>query len=267
MTATNSLAGYLDVTEVAGQAVSVEQVERLCHRYHWAARLCDGMDIVEVACGAGQGLGLLVRHGKSVLGADISPQVLAKARSTYGDQLPLQVFPADAMPLPPASVDRVILFEALYYLPDAARFFAEAARVLRPGGVLLIASANKDLYDFVPSPFSTRYLGVVELAGALAAAGFGSTFAGYIDSAKISLRQKAFRPLKFLASRLGIVPRTMRGKAWLKRMVFGEMTVMPDRVDAQAYVYHSPEPIASDRPSRTYKVIYCAATKLAGMVP
>lgn len=50
---------FLDVTELRGSAISAEQLDRLINRYTWAATYCQGKDVIEVACGAGPGLGLL----------------------------------------------------------------------------------------------------------------------------------------------------------------------------------------------------------------
>ena len=42
---------YSTVTEIAGEDISQEQLERLYHRYYWAGNYCEGKDVVEVACG------------------------------------------------------------------------------------------------------------------------------------------------------------------------------------------------------------------------
>lgn len=47
---------FLDVTELAGEEVSQEQVERLCHCYYWATTYCAGRDVLDVARGSGPGL-------------------------------------------------------------------------------------------------------------------------------------------------------------------------------------------------------------------
>jgi len=82
------------------------------------------------------------------------------------------------MPFGDKSEDMIILFEAIYYIPDAKKFVEEYARVLRPGGKVLIATANKDLYDFNPSPHSYIYYGVVELNDLFARHGFETEFFG-----------------------------------------------------------------------------------------
>jgi ubiquinone/menaquinone biosynthesis C-methylase UbiE len=253
-------AEFVSVTEIEGQQISAEQLYRTCHRYHWAARLCAQKDVLEVACGAGQGLGLLQTVSKSITAGDVSPEVLATAQKTYGPAIALSAFGAEDLPFPDASFDMVLMFEALYYVPNIAQFFSEARRVLRPGGTLLIVTANKDLYDFTPSPFSRRYLGVVELSKELAAAGYASQFAALIDTRTVSVRQRILRPVKLIASKLGLIPKTMHGKEWMKKLFFGEMTLMPADISALPFTYSAPTKITFDKPDLTHKVIYCSAT-------
>lgn len=250
---------YASVTEIDGQNISVEQLHRMAHRYHWAARIAAGKDVIEVGCGAGQGLGLLNASAARLVAGDVSPEVLDVAMRHFGGHVPLSVFGADALPFPDSEFDVVILFEAMYYLPDIQGFLAEARRVLRPGGRLLIVTANRDLYDFTPSPYSHRYLGVRELASELGLAGWNCSFSGYIDVNTVSARQRLLRPVKSLASRLGVIPKTMRGKELLKRLFFGEMTDMPSDVAKVDFVYAPPVPIPSGIADVRHKVIYCEA--------
>lgn len=48
---------YVFVTEISGEEVTQEQIDRLCNRDYWAGQYCTGKDVMEVACGTGQGLG------------------------------------------------------------------------------------------------------------------------------------------------------------------------------------------------------------------
>lgn len=253
---------FVTVTEIAGQKISVEQLERTCHRYHWASKLAFGKDVLEVGCGAGQGLELLRRSAQTLTAGDYSPEVLKNAEATAGGTVSLSVFSAESLPFDDASFDMVMLFEAIYYVPSAKEFFSEAARVLRPNGQLLIVTCNKDLYDFNPSPFSTRYLGVAELSKELSIAGFKSKFYGYTDSTQVSSRQRILRPIKAMAAKLGIIPKTMRGKGWLKRIYFGELADMPQCIADIPFKYTPPIDILDDTPDNVFKVIYCSATKI-----
>lgn len=252
---------FVGVTEIEGQRVSGEQLYRTCHRYRWAASLCEGRDVLEVACGSGPGLGLLSDHARSLNAGDISPELLECVDAAYGGAIAVKPFSAEDIPFSDESFDVVLLFEALYYIPHPEAFFAEARRVLRPGGRLLIVTANKDLFDFTASPYSQRYLGVAELTSELGAAGFRPTFGGVIDTRTVSMRQRLLRPVKLIASRLDLIPKTMHGKTWLKKLFFGEMTSMPADIREIPVAYSPPVPLPAGMVDAVHKVIYCEAIK------
>lgn len=252
---------YVDVTEIAGDKVSQEQVERLCRRYYWAGEYCRDRDVLEVACGSGQGLGYLAGLARSLRAGDISAALVQRVREYYGDRVQVQEMDALSLPFSDASMDVVILFEAIYYLPDAKRFVSEAYRVLRPGGYLLIATANKDLYDFNPSPYSVQYFGVTELMGLLQSVGYDCAFYGDTPVDRVSLRQRLLRPLKRWAVRYRLIPSTMAAKKMLKRMVFGRLVSMPAEIRMDSAYHTAPSPILPDRPDHGHKVLFCAARK------
>jgi SAM-dependent methyltransferase len=254
---------FLDVTEIADRPISREQLDRLVSRYGWAAEQCRGKDALEVACGTGPGLGLLASAARSFEAGDLSAPLLDIARRHYGTRVALRQLDAQALPLPAASKDVIILFEALYYLPQPERFVAECARVLRSGGKLLIATANKDLWDFHPSPFSHRYFGVPELRALCEAHGFDCRFFGFQPVEGTPLRQRLLRPIKRAAVASGLMPKTMKGKRWLKRIVFGAEVRMPAELTAASGTYQPPAAISADGADRRHKIIYCAATRRA----
>lgn len=68
---------------------------------------------------------------------------------------------AEALPFPDNSFDTVVSLEMVYYLKSPGRFFKEAYRILNPGGVLVVTSANHSIakfYDFLR--FVLRKLGI-----------------------------------------------------------------------------------------------------------
>ena len=74
---------YVSVTEIAGDEVTQEQIDRLCNRYYWAGQYCSGKDVVEAACGSGQGLGYLSGIANSLEAGDYSDEILSIARRHY----------------------------------------------------------------------------------------------------------------------------------------------------------------------------------------
>lgn len=250
---------FAEVTEIAGEPISHEQLRRLRHRYAWAASRARGRDVVECACGTGPGLGLLRDVAASLCAGDLCARMVAAARAHYGERVAISRFDAQELPFADRSKDVILLFEAIYYLPDASRFVEECARVLRPGGEALIATANKDLWDFHPSAYSRRYFGVVELNELFEKHGFRCEIFGVQDVRSACARERALRPLKRLAVALGLIPRTMAGKRWLKRIVFGGEVAMPAEIGLAGPTLGRATPLDPTRPDRDHKILYCAA--------
>ena len=258
----SSTSDYVDVTEIAGDPVSKEQIDRVANRYVWAAKFCSGKDVVEAACGTGPGLALLNNVSRSLEAGDVSEAILNRVRANYGDQISLRQFDAQAMPFDDESKDVIVLFEAIYYLPSIEQFISECKRVLRPGGIVLLATANKDLPDFNASPHSYRYPGTVELYREFSIAGFDAELFGYLTVEGTSSWQRMLRPVKRAAIALNLMPKTMAGKRLLKRIVFGKPAIMPADITTVETEFEEPVSLRADTPNTDYKVLYCLATRI-----
>ncbi|MFQ5444701.1 MAG: class I SAM-dependent methyltransferase, partial [Nitrospinales bacterium] len=234
---------FSTVTELSGDEVSREQVQRIANRYYWSASFCEGKDVLEVACGTGQGLGFLKSKARFLVAGDFSEEVLQVTWKHYAGRLPLMRFDAQHLPFRPASFNVVIIFEAVYYVPEADRFVAECRRVLKPGGTVLLVTSNKDLFDFNPSPFSHRYFGVLELESLFKQHGFAVKCYGDTPVNVLSWHQKLVRLVKALAVRFDLIPKTMAGKKLLKRLVFGSLVPMPTEIDESTGAYVEPAPL------------------------
>lgn len=254
------LFDYVSVTELAGDDVTQEQILRICNRYYWAGQFCEDKDMLEVACGTGQGLGYLSKISKSLIAGDYSNTILEIAKRHYKNRIDLRQFDAQNMPFPKDSFDVVIMFEAIYYLPNADKFVSECKRILRPNGKVLIATANKDLYDFNPSPYTYKYYGAVELNTLFSEHGFSVELFGDTPLDQLSFRQKMLRPVKKLASSLHLIPGSMEAKKFLKRIIFGELVKMPAEIEEGMVEYKPPVKISCLHPDTQHKVIYCVAT-------
>jgi len=250
---------YVSVTEIAGDKVTQEQIDRMYNRYYWAGQYCVDKDVVKAACGSGQGLGYLAGIAGSLEVGDYSDEILSIPQQHYGVHSALRQFDAQDMPFEDKSKDVIILFEAIYYLPDAEKFLRECVRILRPDGRVLIVTANKNLYDFNPSPYSYKYYGVVELVDLFAKYGFKTEFFGDTPVGDVSIKQRVLRPIKKLAVMLGVMPKNTAGKKWLKRIVFGGLVEMPAEIDGNTARYVEPDRISATEPDKMHKVIYCVA--------
>jgi SAM-dependent methyltransferase len=254
------MSDYQPITEMANDEITQEQIARLCHRYAWAWEYCVGRDVLEAACGTGPGLGGLAARAKRLWAGDYSGEILAVARAHYNGRIPLARFDAQALPCADRSLDVILLFEAIYYLPSAPRFVEECRRALRPGGQVLVATANRDLFDFNPSPQSHCYYGVVGLRDLFSRHGFSVACFGYLTTDTLSWRQRATRPLKKMAVTLGMMPQTAEGKKFLKRWIFGRLVPMPAELLSPMPPYVAPTPLPTDQADHRHKVLYCTAT-------
>src|SRR3954471_14375733 len=103
--------------------------------------------LVDIGTGTGRMIELFGRGAKAALGVDRSPEMLRLARAKLPEAgleaAELRQGDMYALPLPSGSADTVIIHQVLHYAQQPAGAIAEAARLLGPGGRLLIV-------DFAP---------------------------------------------------------------------------------------------------------------------
>jgi ubiquinone/menaquinone biosynthesis C-methylase UbiE len=223
---------YKTVTELPGEFIPKEQYARLAERYQWAAKYATGKDCLECACGAGQGASLLNFVSKSYTAGDYDEELVMLSQK-HNPDIFFQQFDALKMPFKNESFDVVLVCEAIYYFPEIELFLKEVKRVLRNNGKILIVSANPSLFDFNPGKLTYKYPSVVDMGEYFKVCGFHYLSAeGGTNVSAVNFRQKILRPIKFVASKLKLIPKTMSGKSWLKKMFFGgDFLAMPSRVD------------------------------------
>ncbi len=121
------------------------------HRYAFARRFVAGKRVLDAACGEGYGTALLGAQADSAVGVDIDAPTIAHASARYGQGARIRFLEGSCarLPLPDASIDVVVSFETVEHLTaaDQPRMIAEFARVLAPGGIVVISSPNKRLYS------------------------------------------------------------------------------------------------------------------------
>ena len=106
-----------------------------------ARGLADG-DVLDLGCGIGR-VAAALRRARSVLGLDISPEMIAEARRRHGNDSRLRFAVTDGQGIAGAegAFDLVLAVDSFPYLVAAGvaeRHATDAARVLRPGGTVAI---------------------------------------------------------------------------------------------------------------------------------
>ena len=160
-----------------------KDVEAAIARHLTTARIDNFLD---AGTGTGRMLELIAPHAGRAVGVDISPDMLAIARDRLlqagirnaqvrlGDTYRLP-FPngAAAANSEKSGFDVVLFHQVLHYLDDPGSAVAEAARVMAPGGRLLVADFTSHKEEYLRDEFAHRRLGFSdrEVEGWFAAAG------------------------------------------------------------------------------------------------
>ncbi len=139
------------------------------------ARLCADKIVLEAGCGEGYGAELLSRGATRVVALDYDAFTAAHVARRY-PRLHVVRGNLAALPLATASVEVVVNLQVIEHLWDQAGFLRECARVLRPGGTLLVSTPNRITFspgrDTPLNPFHTRELAADELDELLVECGF-----------------------------------------------------------------------------------------------
>lgn len=136
--------------------------------YRWMARALDlrGTVLLEAGVGEGYGGDVLGRAGARVVGVDLDGPTLRHLVATYPQVAAVRANLV-RLPLGDGSVDVVVSAQTIEHLWDQDGFVRECARVLRPGGRLLVTTPNR--HTFPPgNVFHSRELDATELADLLA---------------------------------------------------------------------------------------------------
>ena len=259
----NSSCSFEAVTELPGNKAHGDQIDAMLTRYNWAATFCEDKDVLEIACGAGIGLGMLAKNAKTVIGGDIDPVVLKYGKEHYKNRS-IQVIELNAckMKLADNSVDVAICFEATYYFPSIAEFLTELVRVLRPGGVFLCSSVNCQWHGFNPSPHSLQYHSVPEMRDALKNVEFAAEFYACFEDNPSTVMRRIVVMIRRIAVTLHLVPKTMKGKEFFKKLFYGKLDSLPSEMNEEHGTAHSLKPLDEGLLLENYKFYYFIARKV-----
>lgn len=105
-----------------------------------------GRDVLDIGCGDGALALSLAARGAAVVGLDPNPAMLRAAQSAAADadlRVGLAGGRIEALPLPDARFDLITAVTVLCFVSDTAAAWREMARVLRPGGRLVIGELGR----------------------------------------------------------------------------------------------------------------------------
>ena len=141
--------------------------------------LLPAADVADLGCGDGYLTIEAARWAKKVVAIDRSPEMLARAKALAKRRKVSNIAwkrgELERLPLDTASVDIALLSQALHHAMDPAQAAAEAARVTRPGGKVLVLDLRAHEETWVREKLGDRHLGFSDdqLAALLASAGLG----------------------------------------------------------------------------------------------
>lgn len=164
----------------------------------WALRgvPLDG-EVLEIGPGYGVTTRWLAERAGRLTAIEIDPELVAELRAEFAGRVELRRGDGAALPFADASFDTVVCFTMLHHVPSAQqqdRLFAEAARVLRPGGMFAGSDSRLSLrFRFVHIGDTMVAVDPDTLPDRLRLAGLTDT---RVELGSRSLRFAATRPLR-----------------------------------------------------------------------
>lgn len=130
--------------------------EDACEPYDFSNRIhgyesAAGKRVLDIGCGNGYVLSRYARHGAAVAGIDLTETALELSRRRFALEGLAGEFrrtDGNSIPYPDASFDIVCSMGVLHHIEDPRPMLREAARVLRPGGELILMLYHRDSWKY-----------------------------------------------------------------------------------------------------------------------
>jgi len=189
-------------------------------RYRFAGDFVRDRVVVDLASGTGVGTDLLMKFGaRACVGLELDFRAAACAASFYRE-CRFAVCDAGSTCLRDGCADVVVSFETIEHLASPAPFLAECKRLLRPGGVFICSTPNREVHRwYAPNPFHTHEFFPRELMGLM------NQF--FIDCRPYGQGEVVF-PLHISRVLLGRLLESIRCKERVKRLLHRPTATAPE---------------------------------------
>jgi len=123
--------------------------------------------VVDIGCGEGDLTLLLARFAKHVTAVDLSAQMLRVVQERCAEtgvsaRVAVEKGDLEKLPLKANSADSVFVSQVLHHAARPAKALKEAARILKPGGQMILLDLAKHDQEWVRSEWADQWLGFDE---------------------------------------------------------------------------------------------------------
>ena len=236
MSSYKGITDYSEFTEVSGKPITQDQLYRMRHRYSWAKELVNRDKIgLELCCGSGQGLKIVAEKLDKLYAIDITESLINQANKNSPDNVICSQ--GDGLTFLQNSenefFDFIIMFECIYYFKSLERLIDLAKKSLKPGGLILLTWPNPLKKGFVKCQHTYCYPLLKDLKKFSQDENndFKTEFYGFEVLIKKTLLTSLKSKIKSLAVKFNLIPKTQKGRLFLKRIFQGKMIAMPNSLE------------------------------------